>query len=86
MSKPVSWALEPVAAHPVYRLCRASARCLRASSVLMSRWARRFRGQAGSGRPSADPVFEFHAEAGAPEGALFVDGMRVGTLDGVRRL
>ena len=29
----------------------------------------------------ADPVVEFHAEAGAPEGALYVDGRLVGWLD-----
>lgn len=33
-----------------------------------------------------DPVVEFYAEAGAPEGALYVDGQRVGTLQGVSRL
>lgn len=32
------------------------------------------------------PVFEFHAEAGAPEGALYVDGQLVGHLAGVSRL
>lgn len=32
------------------------------------------------------PLFEFHAEAGAPEGALFVDGKFVGHVPGVRRL
>ncbi|HEV7577466.1 MAG TPA: hypothetical protein VGO85_15635 [Caldimonas sp.] len=30
--------------------------------------------------------FEFHGEAGAPEGALYVDGELVGRLPGVRRL
>lgn len=39
-------------------------------------------------RPVAagDPVYEFYAQAGAPEGALYVDGQLVGTLDGVTRL
>jgi hypothetical protein len=32
------------------------------------------------------PLLEFHAEAGAPEGALFVDGQWVGFVPGVRRL
>lgn len=32
------------------------------------------------------PELEFYAEAGAPEGALFADGQRVGTLPGVSRL
>jgi hypothetical protein len=33
-----------------------------------------------------DPRVEFHAEAGAPEGALYVDGRLVGWLPGVSRL
>ena len=33
-----------------------------------------------------DPRFEFHAEAGAPEGALYVDCRFVGWLPGVSRL
>lgn len=32
------------------------------------------------------PVLEFHAEAGAPEGALYVDGRLVGYLTGITRL
>jgi hypothetical protein len=36
-------------------------------------------------RSQHDMSVEFHAEAGAPEGALFVDGELVGYLD-VRRL
>lgn len=34
----------------------------------------------------ADPVFEFYAESGAPEGALYVDGKLAGRLEGVSRL
>lgn len=37
-------------------------------------------------RASAAPVLEFYAEAGAPEGALYVDGKLVGHLAGVKRL
>ena len=36
--------------------------------------------------PTVDPRFEFHAEAGAPEGALYVDGVLIGRLPGVTRL
>ncbi len=32
------------------------------------------------------PELEFYAEAGAPEGALYVDGQLVGMLPGVTRL
>ena len=34
----------------------------------------------------ADPVLEFYAEAGAPEGALYVDGRLLGVVAGVKRL
>ncbi len=34
----------------------------------------------------AEPVIEFHGEAGAPEGALYVDGKLVGHVLGVNRL
>ena len=36
--------------------------------------------------PAGEPVLEFYAEAGAPEGALYVDGQLVGFVQGVRRL
>jgi hypothetical protein len=35
---------------------------------------------------TAEPVLEFHADAGAPEGALYVDGQLVGHVLGVNRL
>jgi len=37
-------------------------------------------------RAQAAQVFEFYAEAGAPEGALYVDGRLVGYVPGVTRL
>lgn len=43
-------------------------------------------GSARSAVPAPSPVLEFHAEAGAPEGALYVDGVLVGHLRGVYRL
>jgi hypothetical protein len=33
-----------------------------------------------------EPVLEFHAEAGAPEGALYVNGRLFGHLPGISRL
>ncbi len=33
-----------------------------------------------------EPTLEYHAEAGAPEGALYVNGQLVGRLTGVARL
>ena len=35
---------------------------------------------------AAAPVLEYHADAGAPEGALYVNGQLVGRLLGVNRL
>ena len=35
---------------------------------------------------AAEPVLEYHADAGAPEGALYVNGQLVGRLLGVNRL
>lgn len=35
---------------------------------------------------AAEPVLEYHADAGAPEGALYVNGQLVGHLTGVNRL
>ena len=35
---------------------------------------------------AGEPVIEFHGEAGAPEGALYVDGKLVGHVLGVNRL
>lgn len=37
-------------------------------------------------RRPAPVSLEYHAEAGAPEGALYADGRFVGWLDGVQRL
>ena len=37
-------------------------------------------------RTRSRPELEFYAEAGAPEGALYVDGRLAGTLPGVTRL
>jgi len=37
-------------------------------------------------RAATEPVLEFHGEAGAPEGALYVNGQLVGHVLGVNRL
>lgn len=58
-------------------LCRASA--------MLARLALNVAGAAAQA-PVREPVLEFYAEAGAPEGALYVDGELVGMLVGVNRL
>ncbi|MDY0744461.1 hypothetical protein SNE35_08080 [Paucibacter sp. R3-3] len=55
---------------------------LRWTSALLARMAARLHRRRGAGKPE----LEFYAEAGAPEGALYVDGQRVGSLHGVNRL
>lgn len=64
---------------------RLAAAALRIGSRALAMLARRLRG-ASRRAPAQPPVLEFHAEAGAPEGALYVDGQLVGHLPGVTRL
>ncbi len=66
------------------RTRRLAAAVLRAASVALGQLARRLRPDRQ--RATGDPVLEFYAEAGAPEGALYVDGRLVGHLEGVSRL
>ena len=63
---------------------RASARTLEAVSrglALLARWL-----QTEAARPDGDAVLEFHAEADALEGALYLDGELVARIPGVTRL
>lgn len=66
---------------------RVVAHLLRAASAALARRARDVARplHARQRRSQHDVSVEFHAEAGAPEGALYVDGEFVGYLD-VRRL
>jgi hypothetical protein len=74
---------DPLAAvAPGRRLAVVLLRGLSRALALMARQLAGARRRA----PRADPVLEFYAEAGAPEGALYVDGQLVGHLPGVTRL
>ena len=66
---------------------RFVAHLLRAASAALARQAREVARplHARRRRSQHDVSVEFHAEAGAPEGALYVDGELVGYID-VRRL
>ncbi len=64
---------------------RGAARLLRLASAMLGRLARRLHVRAEP-MPAGEPVLEFYAEAGAPEGALYLDGQRVGVLAGITRL
>jgi len=71
--------------HPDRRGRQAAAALLRACSATLDRMAQRLL-HAEAAAPAAEPLLEFHAEAGAPEGALYVNGQLVGHLKGVSRL
>jgi hypothetical protein len=64
-----------------------AAAMLRLGSSILNRVARRL--AAAERRRNAryhGAILEFYAEAGAPEGALYANGVLIGYLDGVRRL
>ena len=84
MSKLLVWPATAVAwPAPLWR--RALAQVLRKSGRALDRLGRRLTTR--TALPTAkDPIVEFYAEAGAPEGALFINGQRVGVLPGVNRL
>ncbi len=62
-------------------------RALGAASMLLGRLAAEL-SAAAAPRASRElpPVLEFYADAGAPEGALYLNGELVGFLPGVTRL
>ena len=85
MTNPLYWSHEP-SRHKAHVLRRAAAAALHAASTALANLARRLtvveyaphRAQA-----ACLPEVEFHAfhsDAGAPEGALYVDGELVGYL------
>ena len=81
---PRAGALEaPRPAHEAAR--RLLALALRSASARLARLSRRLAQPAAR---VAHPLarLEFHAEAGAPEGALYLEGRLVGWIDGVKRL
>lgn len=80
MHKTMTW--HP--AMPTTGLRRVAARTMRLTGRRLVTWAHRL--LAVERGPAHEPVLEFYAEAGAPEGALYVDGRRVGVLPGVTRL
>ena len=58
---------------------------LRSVGVALARLSRRIARPVAAVSHSV-PQLEFYAEAGAPEGALYLDGKLVGWVRGVRRL
>jgi hypothetical protein len=66
-------------------LRRLAAMGLRSVSAALARLSRRL-AQPANRAVHPVPQLEFYAEAGAPEGALYLDGRLVGWVAGVRRL
>lgn len=64
---------------------RFAAAALAAASAALTRLAYAI-GEPAAVSPAREPQLEFHADAGAPEGALYLDGKLVGWLSGVTRL
>lgn len=88
MSKTLSWIGAEVPSPLSHAARRAAAAALRSTGRVLARLARRLRKRA-SAQPLHPAVIEFHAihrDAGAPEGALYIDGELVGTIPGVTRL
>ena len=63
----------------------AAAIVLQAASAALAAMSWRLHARPSRSASSAQ-VLEFHADAGAGEGALYVDGKLIGTLPGIRRL
>ncbi len=87
MIKSLPWAYVPPDAERGGSLRLLAAALLRGVSALLARVARRLAHSDRRAQRSQRPqVLEFYAEAGAPEGALYLDGQLLGYIDGVNRL
>ena len=85
MSKTLS--LRAQAERPYRPFRPMAARALGAASMLLGRLAAELSAAATPRfRHQLPPVLEFYADAGAPEGALYLNGELVGYLSGVTRL
>ena len=76
----------PLAAPPRSPLRQFAASRLRQASRLLARPARQVAARHQLAAVRRAPELEFYAEAGAPEGALYLDGELVGFVSGVTRL
>ncbi len=82
--KATRWSPVAETTSPASLARHAAASTLRIASATLARLARRL--AVRSARHRTDPRLEFYAEAGAPEGALYLDGQLIGWLPGVTRL
>ena len=87
MTKTWNWAPGDFARPLSVAALHLAAALLRAASDVLARHAARI--DAVEAVPASPETVEFHAlygEAGAPEGALYVNGKLVGMISGVSRL
>lgn len=80
--KELRWGLVPSSSEKAARHMVAD--LLRGASALLARLAAGLASEPVEA--SGNPRIEFYAQAGAPEGALYVDGRLVGWIAGVSRL
>lgn len=81
-TRDVPWSLAPPAPSTWRKVVAAALQLVGAALAVL---AHRL-GEEAAAVEADDPVLEFYAEAGAPEGALYVDGRLVGKVHGVTRL
>ncbi len=88
MNHSLPWTTRPTEPRWAARARRTAATALQQAAAGLAAAAQRLAAEhAPAPAPSeVAPWLEFHAEAGAPEGALYVNGALVGTLPGVGRL
>lgn len=86
MSKTLQGFYSPLAAPRGSLVRHGAALALRSASMTLAKLSRRVRAAHASRRAQRAPELEFYAEAGAPEGALYIDGEYVGHVPGVTRL
>ena len=84
MIKSLPWSYYPAEHALEHRLRHAVTGILRGTSRILSRLARRLASK--KARHADIGHLEFYAEAGAPEGAVYADGLLVGYVTGVTRL
>lgn len=81
------WTTRPAEPRAASRARRALAAALQRAATGLAAAAHRLATERAPPAPSeVAPWLEFHADAGAPEGALYVNGELVGTLPGIGRL
>lgn len=84
--RPLTWRPDTVTPPWTYPLRRLLAASLGSTSSALARMAQQLAVPAVPEVRRAPEVLEFYADAGAPEGALYLDGQLVGYLPGVKRL